>query len=52
MIITILCQWGAMRTPSATRLASLVYGFAEGLAHQDSGERGNEDVTMTYAEDH
>ncbi len=27
-----------MRAPSATRLASLVYGFAEGLAHQDSGE--------------
>jgi hypothetical protein len=25
---------------AATRLASLVYGFAEGLAHQDSGERG------------
>jgi hypothetical protein len=30
---------GAMRAPSATRLASLVYGFAEGLAHQDSGEK-------------
>jgi hypothetical protein len=29
-----------MRAPSATRLALLVYGFAEGLAHQDSGERG------------
>jgi hypothetical protein len=23
-----------MRAPSSTRLASLVYGFAEGLAHQ------------------
>jgi hypothetical protein len=24
-----------MRAPSSTRLASLVYGFPEGLAHQD-----------------
>jgi hypothetical protein len=35
-----------MRAPSSTRLASLVYGFAEGLATQITAGR----VTQTHAE--
>jgi hypothetical protein len=43
-------ELGAMRAPSATRLASLVYGFAEGLAHQRLKSRGGF-LRMCFSQD-